>query len=462
MAALLRPDPRPFSPVAAVVGLGVGALVAQRSSLGIAGVAIVAGMVVAVWLAGTLPLRALAVLLVVSTQLTRGRFPLGGVHLLPEHVVLVALALGLLARKTAALFRRATAYEMLLLAWIAWNLAVTLFYSLDVAKSLAIVAWMLLAWAILWCIRGYFLCDPAGRQRVLKIGSQVAALAGAISFALWAVALLGGTRFGVQPEFNTGTLAAKGFTLEANFLGSQALCWLFLILRGHVLHRSPASPWQVAGLVLGIVASMTRAVWIATIVVAIGTFVVARLTREGSLGQLRPGRTPLRHTIAAGLLMSVLLIALGGPAVQKFQASLDFGSPTARARVANWETARDDLASSQAYLTGFGTNSFGQRHLSATLRGQPDYLGNLPLTVLYDSGIVGVLLFGAAMTGIVLQARSGAARVLNLLFVLAFMIVGAATSPVWFGFLWVTVAALDTDSSVVSPPPLVTAAPRPT
>lgn len=445
------PTTGPYA-VAGLLGLAAGALVAQRSSVGTTAVAAAVGAILVVLFAATLPSRVLAVLVVVSTQLTRGRFPLGGFHLLPEHVLLVAFALGLVMRSAGALFRRPAVHETLLLAWIAWNLAVTLSYSPDRAKSLAIVAWMALAWAILWCVRGYFLCDPLGRRRVLQIGSQVAALAGAVSFGLWALALLGGTRFGVQPEFNTGTLAAKGLTLEANFLGSQELCWLFLLLRGRALNRTPASPWQAAGLVLGIVASMTRAVWIASIVVAIGAFAVARLTDDKARAQLGPTRTSLRHTLAAGLLMSVLLISLGGPAVQKFRSSLDFGSPTATGRVANWELARDDMGSSRAYLTGFGTNSYGQRHLSVTRRGQPDYLGNLPLTVLYDSGIIGVFLFGAAMTGIVLHGRNLAARCMNLLFVLALMIVGAATSPVWFGFLWVTVATFDTDSSVLAPP----------
>jgi hypothetical protein len=436
------------APLTAVAGFTIGALVAQRSSLGNVGLAACFGAALVVVLAATLRVTTLVVLLVVSTELTRARFPFGGFHFLPEHVMLVALLLALVVRATAMVVRPPAAYEMLLLAWIAWNLAVTRFYSVDVAKSVAIVAWMALAWLILWCVRSYFLADPEGRERVLDLGLRLAAILGAVSFALWAVALLGGTRFGVQPEFNTGTLAAKGLTLEANFLGSQELCWLFLMLRRRIVDHRPMAPWEVVGLLLGIVASMTRAVWIATILVAVGAAIVARR------GDVRAStlRSPVRQTIVAGMVMSLLLLALGGPAVQKLRASLDFGSTTARGRVANWELARDDLASSDAYLTGFGTNAFGQHHRSATLKGQPDYLGNLPLTVLYDSGIIGVIVFGAAMTGIILAGRDRRSRWLNLLFVLALMIVGAATSPVWFGFLWVTVAAFDTAPVPVTTP----------
>jgi hypothetical protein len=139
---------------------------------------------------------------------------------------------------------------------------------------------------------------------------------------------------------------------------------------------------------------------------------------------------------------------------QKFRAGLDFQSSTGQARVADWKAAWSDITSSGEYLTGLGTNSFGQRHASPTIKNQPGYLGNLPLTVLYDSGLVGVVLFCGAMTGVVLRGRNPRSRLLNVIFVVSLMIVGAATSPVWFGFVWVTVAIIDTDQGDPLPPPV--------
>ena len=430
---------RPSTPVLLLL-LAAGVLVSYSSSLGTATMALALGAPVMLLMIAIVPLAALAAILVASTQLTGGRFPLAGYNLLPEHVVLVAFGCALFVRCSAGLLRRAAVYEVLLLAWIAWNLVVSLLYAPRSGRSLAIVAWMILAWLILWCLRSYFLAEPAGRKRVLDVGAWVAAAVGAVSFALWAVALLGGPDIGVQPEFLTGSLAAKGPTLEANFLGTQELCWLFLGLHGRLLHDERPSPWKVAGVLLGIVASMTRAVWIATLLVLCAAF-VAHLRRRPKAAE-PAARRGIARPVAVGLLAIVLMV--GGPQVEKLTASFDFGSGTAAARLTNWRIAWDDVTGSDAYLTGLGTNSYGQRHLSRTMPGEPDYLGNLPLMVLYDSGLIGVVLFGGAMAALVVRGRSAQDRLLRLVFVLALMIVGAATNPVWLGFVWVTVAVLDT------------------
>lgn len=434
-----------WSPEVLALLVGAGLLVAYRSSLGKPGLALAGGIPLLVSLILLVPLPALAVVVVISTQLTAGRFPLGGYHFLPEHVALLAFGGALLVRSPGTLLRRAAPYEALLLGWIAWNLVVSLLYSPERGRSLAVVGWMALAWLVLWCLRGYFLAEPEARDRVLHIGAWVAALIGAVSFGLWAVALVGGPRIGVQPEFVTGTLAGKGPALEANFLGIQELCWLFLALRGRVLHGQRLSPWQVSGMLLGIVASMTRAVWIAGLFMVCGAFIVSRRRDRADVPKPTGRRPATSRALAAGAAMTVLLVTLGGPAADKFKASLDFGSETAESRVANWKLGWGDITDSGAFLTGLGTNSFGQRHLSRTLPGEPDYLGNLPLTVLYDAGVVGVVLFAAAMASIALRARAFQGRLLNALFVLTLLIVGTATSPVWFGFIWLTVAALDSD-----------------
>jgi len=49
--------------------------------------------------------------------------------------------------------------------------------------------------------------------------------------------------------------------------------------------------------------------------------------------------------------------------------------------------ALDDLRASP--IIGMGANSYGQRHLHPGTD-QPDYLAVFPITVLYDSGVVGL------------------------------------------------------------------------
>lgn len=392
------------------------------------------------------PLSVLVAALVVSCQLTGGRFEFGPYRFLPEHVVLLMFLGAVLLRVPRLLLRPAAAYEMLFLAWILWNGTVSVFYSPEPAESLAIVAWMGLAWLMLWCVRSYFLAEPEHRGRILDIGAQAAALLGAAAFAMWASALAFGTGFGVQPDYVTGSIASKGFAFEANFLGSQEMFWLYLVIRRKLLGERHLSPWQIAGMVLGLVCSMTRAVWLAVGVVLVGALAARRLTTMVLPdGPGRPHRRSLGQVAAGGLCLSGLVVMLGTPAAQKFRATLDFDSVTGQSRVVAWKTAWQDLEQSGSFHTGLGANSFAQRHPSPTIRGEPDYLGNLPLSILYDGGLIGVLLFSGAI--LCLIARGGNARgwLLNIIFVLALMIVGAATNPIWMGFVWVTIAAIASD-----------------
>ena len=434
----------------------LGLLILYRSLIGIYAIAVAAFGPMGLYAISVLPIDVWALGLIVACQVTGARFSVGGFHFLPEHIVLLGFGGALVLASPRSVFRRPLAFEAALLAWIAWNAVTTMAFSVDRHSSLAIVGWMTLAWAILWVVRGYFRSCPDAAVRVIRTATTIAAALGAVTFCFWVAALAGLPSVRMQPEFVTATIAAKGPALEANLLGSQSLCWLFLLLRARVLRNAPLSPWLVAGLVLGIVSTMTRAVWISTILVVAGCLVIDRLPKHRALGIPSRGRSHvLRNLVVATSVAVVLVTATGGVAGRKLESAFDFGSSTGGARLTNWRLALDDLVSPRAFVTGLGTNSYGQRHLSRTLAGQPDYLGNLPLSLLYDTGIVGVVLFGGAMTLVVLRGRGAIGRLLNLMFVAALMIVGAATNPIWFGFVWVTVAVLDSDRDrrSVEPPP---------
>lgn len=437
----VRRVPFGSSALAGACGIAIGLASSRGPKGGLALTAAIASSVLILFV----PLSTLAVMLVAASQLTRGRVGLVGYNFFPEHMLVLVFLAALVVRRATWLLRRPTAFEVLLLGWIGWNGVTSIFSSPDPGKSLAIVVWMALAWMILWCVRGYFLADPSARERVLRRGAQVAAALGILAFVLWLVALLGGTRFGTQDEFVTGSLAAKGFALEANFLGSQELVWLLVVLRSRVVRGHTAPAWVVSGMLLGIAASMTRAVWLATVLVIAGCLMVSRTTEpQGAANRNSQTRLPLTRLLVAAVGIIATFSLLGSP-LAKLRASLDFGTTTGQVRVRSWNTAWDDLAQSGSYLTGLGTNSFGQRHLSEANPGEPDYLGSLPLAVLHDSGVVGVMLFGGAIVAFVRRASERRARLMNALFVTALFVVGSATSPLWFGFVWIAVAAFDTD-----------------
>ena len=109
-------------------------------------------------------------------------------------------------------------------------------------------------------------------------------------------------------------------------------------------------------------------------------------------------------------------------------------------------------------ITGLGTNSFGQRHLEPTLPSKPTpaYLANLPLSVLYDSGIVGFLLLAGVLVTSLPRGRRSRARALGLFAV--FLVASLATSSLWFATTWIFLARgaylrrqLGTSAQVASP-----------
>lgn len=389
------------------------------------------------------PIEALMVALVVACQVTAATIGIGERQLFLEHVLVLATFSALFLRLRHSIVRKPRRHEILLLVWIAWNALVSLLFSEKVADSLAIIVWMGLAWLILWVCTGYFLVEASGASRIMRIGSGVAAFLGGLSFVFWIGALSGLMHVGVQPDFYTDTVAAKGAALEPNLLGSQCLFWFFWIARQRVLKDVPLPPWQLLGLVLGIVSSMTRAVWLATILVG-AAMVTARMITTRIEGDRRERTGTGRRSAAVVGVSAILVVSLmGAPPARKFAASFDFRSSTGAARVRNWGTAWQEITRSRSYLFGLGTNSYGQRHSSRTLRGEPDYLGNLGLTLLYDSGVVGAALFLAAMGGLVLRPKSLPARVTDGTFVAALLVVGTATNPIWFGFPWVIAAAME-------------------
>ena len=94
----------------------------------------------------------------------------------------------------------------------------------------------------------------------------------------------------------------------------------------------------------------------------------------------------------------------GALQVQSSRA-LAFGSSTGAQRVAEWKLAYADISNSP--LLGSGAISYGQHHLIKTQYGsKPAFLGNWLVRIVYDTGLVGLLLFLAFALPIVWPGRS--------------------------------------------------------
>lgn len=428
--------------VGALLALVIGVLLTRNSErLLITGVLLAVAPVAALAIA-SLSLETLMKVLIAGCQVSLVSVGVAGLNFRPEHFVLVALVVALVVRAPHLIIRRLALFEWLFLGWVVWN-AVSVIDAPDVQESAAIAGWIALAWLILYATRGVFASDGELFERCITFGIQFAAFIGAAAFLTWVLALAGVGRWLVQGAFRSDVVAAKGLSFEANLFASQELFWLLWVIRRKILDDRRTPPWQTLALVLGIIAALTRATWVAAIVCMIGALGAKRAAWPGGS---RPAASRRLQRITWALAILLVALGLGTPAGERFTQTLDFKTGTGAARLVTMSEAWRDLERSGAYLTGLGTHSFGARHMSHTLRKHRDYLGSLPMTVLYDTGFVGLLLFLGGMIGVSFRARDAPTRILNLTFVVALLIVGTATNPIWFGFVWLSVAGIDADS----------------
>ena len=120
------------------------------------------------------------------------------------------------------------------------NLASTVMSSLDVASSLRIVLWLSLSFAA-------YLLAIAVAGRSVAVGALVddvvaiGAAASATALVLYGLAALGISSLGVQTDFVTGQVSAKGVLYEANLLGSFAAMTTLLAASQLIHSRDGAS-----------------------------------------------------------------------------------------------------------------------------------------------------------------------------------------------------------------------------
>jgi O-Antigen ligase len=380
--------------------------------------------------AQALGVRRLVLLLIVTTFVTRFRVVVGGYHFMPEHVVLLIALLSLamstrLDRVWAALRSPAV---LLLGLFVAWGGVVSLMRAPQQSSSLAIVGWLALDWLILVLV----LATVEDSTQIERVGSVAAVGAAAVAIFLWGLSSVGLIAFGTQHETLTGAPAAYGLSFEANILASTLAIWLFLILTG-----ARSTRFRVAALCLlscALVLSLTRA---AIIGLLLGLVVWAVF--EGKVARRRVLRSLAAAAVAIAAL-SVLAPSVSAPFTRKIAEATDFSSGTGHLRVQSWSTAVGDIHGPADVLLGLGTNTFGQRHLDPTVpeldRGY--YLGNLPLEIFYDTGLVGVLLILGALATMRPLAREHPGRAAGL--IVLYLVCSMATSTFWFGSTWLLIA----------------------
>lgn len=311
--------------------------------------------------------------------------------------------------------------------WILWGAAVSLLHSPAPGKSLTIVLWFGLDLVVaLWVAS-----TPHAFRHLTRALAVVAAVFGTASLGIYLLGTATNTQyFGLQVDPTYGGFAVYGASIEANILAGT-MCLIGILALANPGGTIPTWCWWYLPMLAPavIVVSHTRA---ALVAYALGVAVVAVSRHE----------TRLRVAIMVGLVAPAVLLnglVSNDDGLAKFAQIFDVSSGTGAFRWERSSTALSEWFHSGAQLTGLGVNSYGQRHIDGSRPGlnMPDYLSNLPLQVLYDTGLVG---FTVVLLCVVLVLGAYRQRVtLAIALFVPYLALSIATSSMWLLSTWVFV-----------------------
>lgn len=430
-------------------------------------VMIVAVVALAAYYVRVLGLQAgLVLLLIVTSFVDRYTFRVGSFDIRPEEVA----ALGTLAVLAVARVRegdrawlRPSLAEGLLLAWFACNAASSLLASPDRRLSVKI---LLLVGV---CSLGLFLprrliAGPQAAEtleivtRWLLIVFATEATYGLLAYVLHVF----GSTISVTPNPASGHLSAYGTLWEQNVFGAVAaagaVVWVYL---GPARFRH--AWFGIATCMGGLIASLTRAAWLAAAIVGAIGVGFPGLRRRFDVRALAIG-------LLGGLVVGAAVLLLDGLGTYTVPVpGLGGASTTHRGVLAAILNMTDFIGRlnqtglvwadihGRNLLLGRGTASFEALNVAA---GVPEHIASLPLLVLNDTGLVGVVIFACFVVAV--GARAWARR--SVPTVAAFgqmaLIVGLTnlatqTTELMIGWLLIGIllAACDV-TSATSPPPV--------
>jgi hypothetical protein len=413
----------------------------------------------------------LIVLVVIASFLGRYDIPIAGFRVRIEQLVPLALAAWMIAHPSLrGSFLRTARHPVVLVfaGFIVWNLVTTLVFSPDYGWSASILIWfvidLLLLMSMMTLAAGASLAERLGRASVLPWAL--------VGFAAYVVANLtrGAFAWGTDFDWLYEVYVARVSAIEANIYASILIFWgLFAITRRSI------SWWTVAALAvlipLGLIASQTRTA-VFSMVAGLVVFALYTLLRRDAPLRARVRRVLPSAVLAATLVLSYAGVAMvpssGTPRTESTTSSTDIAatpspSPdyvpdptdpdtqnkigdvdlrggTIGFRITVAELAAQEMTGVNLWL-GNGTNTFGLRHEQPGTPGISGHIIMLPVQVLYDAGIVGLVLLGALYVLVFVRTpRSRKPLAAGLL--VSYAISATLTSMFWFAVTWILVAVL--------------------
>lgn len=366
-------------------------------------------------------------IIVASTFLSRFSFSVGGLNLRAEMAVGAISGAALLLKRSKKLDRNASTAIGLASAWVVWLFLVSLLTSPNISASVVIIAWLVFdLMAVAYVISFVTKLSPA-----IYTGIALAFTYSLLAIGVWIAATIGSSQFLVQLDPTYGGYAAYVTVFEANILAALVVLWSVVALSDRLSSGVPI--YFRVGLIL-----MTPLVAVVTHTRI--AFVVAAIVLVTAVLKLKKARWVV-VVWSISLLLLLFQLDLEGLSLSKFTSPFSLDDGTGRYRSRTWAQAFTDLGSNgSAWWTGLGANSFGQRHLDPSLPGSGArwYLGNLPLQLLYDGGLVAVIIL-AILGGHLIRVRT---TTLGFVFVCSYLILAISTSTLWLMQSWIFIAIL--------------------
>lgn len=413
-----------FNVIAGAMALGVGAAVVWGNAA--SATTAVVGVVVGVLAVMLLSFRQVVGLLCIVAVMTKFYVPWGEAQIRPDLIVLpLAVLSGVLRGEIHKVGQWVSKPPLVALAlWVALQGVVSIAYAPDRAASLFVVTLYVADLCITLLALAAFGDDRPALERALLFSAVFLACSGLVA---WAQAFVAGVdNWGAIVGLDTGA-RASGVAIEPNILAAWAAIWIVIVLTaGHVSKRAALA---LVPLVLVIPLTTTRA---AVLGVAVGLLIYF-LGSPSIVRRVLPAGVLL---ILAAATMHVFASDYSAAIIDKL-SDVQFQDYNSIYRYMSWRLAMEDVSGS--WLFGLGTNTFQQRHVSPTsdfFDPTGYYLAALPLQVLHDTGILGVVLVGfAALT----LLRSGH-RLRRLAVMMTFLVTAIATSPFYLSSWWLLIA----------------------
>ena len=409
----------------------------------------------------------LILLLLVANLADHFTFPVGQLNVRAEQMAMAVCIAVLSVRaardRRAAIFRFNTA-EWLILAWLACGLASSLLASPDRRLSMKV----LVLTAV--CTLGFFvprrlLAGPQGAERLEAIVRWLLiAFASEAAYGSFAYLLhVFGPTISLGPNPASGHLEAYGTLWEQNVFGAfaaaGAVAWVYI---GPNRFRHA---WIGLGCCMaGLVDSLTRAAWLASAVLAFLGITLPGLRRRLNLLTVGPG-------LLAGLLSASAILVVD--AIGSYTVAVPGVSPHPRGgflsailnmtdfigRLNQVGSVWSDIRGRDV-VVGRGTASFEALHV---IGGVPQHIASLPLLVLNDTGVTGLLLVTAFVAMVVAYAVRGMHDPLVVGLAQMSVVIGLAnlaTQTTELMLNWLLIGILVAAASLASPKPAAARARR--